>query len=76
MAELMPNKIETVVPMKRLIKQNLKNKILVSKLADNAKKQVWPAMIFNLSNEPAFKFNLSVFGDQSSDIKDRTSYMT
>ena len=75
MAEIMPN-YNNVVPLKRMMKQNTKKKILVSKLADNAKKAVWPAIIFNLSNEPAFKFNLSVFGDKSQDVHHRTSYFT
>ena len=38
-------------------------------------KTVWPSLIFNLSNEPAFKFNLSVFGDKSADPQARTSYL-
>ena len=38
-------------------------------------KTVWPSLIFNLSNEPAFKFNLSVFGDKSSAPESRTSYL-
>jgi hypothetical protein len=33
-------------------------------------------MVFNLSNELAFKFNLCVFGDKSSDLESRTSYST
>ena len=41
-----------------------------------AKKAVWPALIFNLSIEPAFKFNLCVFGDKSNDVQSRTSYLT
>jgi len=45
-------------------------------LADVAKKAVWPALIFNLSIEPAFKFNLCVFGDKSNDVQSRTSYLT
>jgi len=45
-------------------------------LADVAKKAVWPALVFNLSIEPAFKFNLCVFGDKSNDIQSRTSYFT
>ena len=48
----------------------------MSKLADVAKKAVWPALVFNLSIEPAFKFNLCVFGDKSNDVQSRTSYMT
>jgi len=32
-------------------------------------------MVFNLSNEFAFKFNLCVFGDKSSDIQSRTSFL-
>ena len=48
----------------------------MSKLADVAKKAVWPALVFNLSIEPAFKFNLCVFGDKSNDIQSRTSYFT
>lgn len=49
---------------------------MVSKLADVAKKAVWPALIYNLCNEPAFKFNLCVFGDKSSDVQSRTSFFT
>lgn len=45
-------------------------------MADVAKKAVWPALVFNLSIEPAFKFNLCVFGDKSNDIQSRTSYFT
>ena len=53
-----------------------KKNIQVTKLADVAKRAVWPAFVFNLSNEPAFKFNLCVFGDKSNDIQSRTSYFT
>ena len=49
---------------------------MVSKLAHIAKKAVWPALIYNLCNEPAFKFSLCVFGDKSSDIQSRSSYFT
>ena len=49
---------------------------MISKLADAAKKAVWPSLVFNLSNEFAFKFNLCVFGDKSNDISSRTSYLT
>ena len=49
---------------------------MVSKLADVAKKAVWPSLVFNLSNEPAFKFNLCVFGDKSPDVESRASYYT
>ena len=76
MADIMPNRIENIPSLKRMIKQNQKKKIMVSKLADVAKKAVWPALIFNLSIEPAFKFNLCVFGDKSSDVQSRTSYLT
>lgn len=48
----------------------------MTKLADVAKRAVWPALVFNLCNEPAFKFNLCVFGDKSNDIQSRTSYFT
>ena len=48
----------------------------MTKLADVAKRAVWPALVFNLSNEPAFKFNLCVFGDKSNDVTARTSYFT
>jgi hypothetical protein len=76
MAEVMPNRIDNVPSIKRMIKMNQKKKIQVSKLADVAKKAVWPALVFNLSIEPAFKFNLCVFGDKSSDVQSRTSYLT
>ena len=72
----MPNKVENKVPLKRIMKANQKKKIAISKLADVAKKAVWPSMVFNLSNELAFKFNLCVFGDKSSDINSRTSFLT
>lgn len=39
----------------------------MSKMADSAKRAVWPTMVFNLSNELAFKFSLSTFGDKSRD---------
>mmetsp|Transcript_13319 Transcript_13319/g.22627 ORF Transcript_13319/g.22627 Transcript_13319/m.22627 type:complete len:114 (+) Transcript_13319:1277-1618(+) len=76
MAQLMPNRRDHEVSIRRLIKQNHKKKIQVSKLADIAKKEVWPAMVFNLSIEPAFRFNLCVFGDKSNQLKDRASYLT
>lgn len=76
MAEIMPNKYDNKVPLKRMIKANQKKKIMVSKLVDAAKKSVWPSLIYNLCNEPAFKFSLSVFGDKSSDILGRTSFFT
>ena len=76
MADIMPNRIENIPSTRKMIKQNQKRKIQVSKLADVAKKAVWPALVFNLSLEPAFKFNLCVFGDKSNDIQSRTSYFT
>ena len=76
MAEVMPNRIDNVPSIKRMIKMNQKKKIQVSKLADVAKKVVWPALVFNLSIEPAFMFNICVFGDKSSDVQSRTSYLT
>ena len=76
MANIMPNKIENKIIIKRVIKQNQKKKIQISKLADVAKRAVWPAIVFNLSNEPAFKFNLCVFGDKSNSVQSRTSYFT
>ena len=45
-------------------------------MADVAKRAVWPAFVFNICNEPAFKFNLCVFGDKSNDIQSRTSFFT
>ena len=48
----------------------------MSRIADIAKREVWPAIVFNLSIEPSFRFNLCVFGDKSSQLKDRTSYLT
>jgi len=76
MAYVMPNKIENKVVLKRKIKEIQKKKIQISKLADCAKRAVWPALVYNLSNDPAFKFNLCVFGDKSNDIQARTSYFT
>ena len=76
MADCMPNKIENQVPLKRIIKKNQKKKIVISKLADAAKKAVWPSLVFNLSNEFAFKFSLCVFGDKAADVTSRTSYLT
>lgn len=75
MAEVMPNKIDNKLSLKKIIKQNQKAKIKISKLADTAKKAVWPTLIFNLSNELAFKFNLCTFGDKSRDYESRTSYL-
>ena len=72
----MPNKIENQIPLKRIIKQNQKRKITISKLADAAKRAVWPCLVFNLSNEMSFKFNLCVFGDKSQEINSRTSFLT
>lgn len=73
----MPNRIENIVSFRKMMKVNQKRKIMVSKLADVAKKAVWPSLIFNLSNEPAFKFNLCVFGDKAIDMEEaRTSYFT
>ena len=76
MAKLMPNKIENIIPLKWMIKLNQKKKIMVSKLVDVVKKAVLLALIFNLCNEPAFKFNLCVFCDKSSNIQSRTSFFT
>ena len=59
-----------------MIKANQKKKIIVSKLADVPIKAVWPSLISNLSNEPAFKFNLCVFGDKSNEVTARASYFT
>ena len=77
MASRMPNKIENKVVMKKLIKAAQKKKIMVSKLVDLGLKLTWPSIVFNLSNDPAFKFNLCVFGDKSSNDEfpeTRTSY--
>lgn len=68
MAYVMPNKIENKIGVKRKLKEQQKKKIQVTKIADVAKRAVWPALVFNLCNEPAFKFNLCVFGDKSNDI--------
>lgn len=80
MASFMPNKFfesgAQHLVMRKILKQQSKKRAHVSKLADVAMKSIWPAMIFNLSNEPAFKFNLCVFGDTGNDIHDRTSYLT
>ena len=76
MAEIMPNKIENKIPLKRIIKQAQKKRIAISKLADAGKRAVWPSLVFNLSNELAFKFNLCVFGDKSREVTSRTSYLT
>lgn len=66
MAQLMPNRRDNEVSIRRLLKQSHKKKIQLSKLAEIAKREVWPAMVFNLSIEPAFRFNLCVFGDKSN----------
>ena len=76
MADIMPNKIENQIPLRRIIKKNQKKKIMISKLADAAKKAVWPSLVFNLSNEFSFKYNLCIFGDKSADVASRTSYVT
>jgi hypothetical protein len=73
---MMPNRRDNEVSIRRLMKQNHKKKIHMSRMADIAKKEVWPAIVFNLSIEPAFRFNLCVFGDKSNQLKDRTSYLT
>ena len=75
LADIMPNRRDFDVPFKRLIKQNLKKKLQVVKLPDVGKKAVWPALVTNLSIEPAFKFNLCVFGDKGNEVSARTSYM-
>ena len=48
----------------------------VSKLADVAKRAVWPSLVFNISNEPAYHYNLCMIVDTSSEEESRTSYIT
>lgn len=76
----MPNKFfETGAQhlvMRKILKKQSKMKSHVAKLADVAMKSIWPSIIFNLSNEPAFRFNLCVFGDTGTNIHERTSYLT
>lgn len=48
----------------------------VAKLADIAKRAVWPALVFNMSNEPAYHYNLCMIVDTSPEEESRTSYIT
>ena len=48
----------------------------VAKLADVAKRAVWPSLVFNMSNEPAYHFNLCMIVDCGPDEAQRTSYIT
>ena len=45
-------------------------------MPDSAYKAINPSLIFNLSLEPAFAFNLCTFADKNDDqiISNRTSY--
>ena len=73
MAKVMPTHIEPLDAHNQR-KAQLKIRIACSKLADPAFKQLQPTLIFNLSMEPAFLFNLTTFADKGDDLMSRTSY--
>jgi len=59
-------------------KQQLKARLQCLKAPDQAYKVIYPAIIFNLSLEPAYAFNLCSFGDKGADdsnsVHGRTSF--
>ena len=68
MTALMPTRLE---PLDHQRKAILKNRLTCMKMPDSAYKAVNPALIFNVSLEPAYSFNLCTFADKGSD---RTSF--
>jgi hypothetical protein len=54
-------------------KQQIKARLQQVKMADAGFKAVTPALIYNLSLEPALKFNIGLFSDRGEDISGRTS---
>ena len=67
----MPTHLEPI-DMHYQKKQNLKTRIICSKIPDSAYKATNLAMVFNLSLEPAFVFNLATFADKNEDLLGRT----
>lgn len=43
-------------------------------MADSAYKAINPTIVFNLSLEPSYLFNLSTFADRTDDLSGRASY--
>lgn len=43
-------------------------------MADSAYKAITPFIVFNLSLEPAYDFNLATLGDKNDDLSGRTSH--
>lgn len=67
----MPTHLEPIV-FHNQRKASLKNRITCSKIPDSAYRAITPAIIFNLSLEPALEFVLSTFADKGDDISGRT----
>ena len=66
MSAVMPTKLEPYDTHNQR-KQLLKSRIACLKLPDPAYKAVNPAIVFNLSLEPAYLFNLCTFADKGGD---------
>lgn len=66
MTALMPTRLEPLDHHQQR-KAVMKNRLTCMKMADSAYKIVNPALIFNLSLEPAYSFNLCTFADKGSE---------
>ena len=76
MTSLMPTRLEAP-DNHGLRRQQLRNRLTCLKAPDSAYKAINPAIIFNLSLEPALVFNLATFADRGSDdqiVSNRVSF--
>jgi len=76
MSALMPYAVETPDHHKQR-KQQLRQRLACLKMPDQAFKAINPALVFNLSQEPAFLFTLSTFAERNVDdnfVSGRLSY--
>lgn len=71
MTSAMPTHLEPVL-FRNHRKTQQKNRIVASRLPDPAYRAITPAIVFNLSLEPAFEFNLATFADKGEDLTGRT----
>lgn len=71
MTQSMPTHLEPIL-FRNHRKNQQKNRIICSRMPDPAYKAITPAIVFNLSLEPAYEFNLSTFADKGDDLSGRT----
>lgn len=71
MTYVMPTHLEPIV-LRNQRKIQQRNRIVSAKMPDPAYKAITPSVVFNLSLEPAFQFNLATFADKGDDLSSRT----